>query len=233
MSEGTNKAVFFKGIRLWKGLKYWRPVPASQAQGDKAGISRKLGRLSHRSPNFLYDIIVHTSVPPVTAIGDLGRQESLNVTMLQVLKALVEASTPPGDLAWVQDITEKLDITGVTPPGSYPDSGTIAYTDGTKGFTPAVGDLVLIRQAGGPNGFVTTLTAASPGSISCVLDEAIDASWEVLLVRYYFPECKFSQFTPWEATTQAEDSVAFDMGYLFRSQAHPVWPSEYDVVLGT
>ena len=57
-------------------------------------MSRKLAKQSPYSPNFIYEIAVHTKVDPVTALVSthLGRQETFNLQMLQVEKNLIEQS---------------------------------------------------------------------------------------------------------------------------------------------
>lgn len=230
MSEGTNKRVFYKGIPLWKGPKYWRPTPNAQGQGGKMGLSRKKGRMAHRSPNFLWDITVHTSIPPIEAnvIEDLGRQETLTNIMGQLQAILVEASTPLGDLSWVQDKSEVLDVTSFVAPGSYPGASIVSYNDGTKGFTPGEGDYVLFREPVGMAGFVTQVTSAGVGTIGAVLQEAIDATWEVYLVRFFYPQTAFVNVGAWEAASQIEDAFAMDIPYLFRSESEQVQAAKYN-----
>jgi hypothetical protein len=184
-----NKVAYFNGIRLWENLKHWKPTPSRSGQTRKIGTSRRRGRLNPASPNYFYDIAVHTDVKPVTAVSDLGRQESFNLQMLHVQKSLIEASRSLGYLSWCQDSDEYVTIDAITNPGSFPGAGTGTFTG--AGFTPAVGQHVLFRNASTGEGFCAELTAAGAGTFGAVFEQTVSIGWEIRLVRYYFPDVAF------------------------------------------
>ena len=220
-----NKVAYFNGIRLWENLKHWKPVPVKAGQARKTGVARRLGALNPKSPNFFYEIQVHTSVTPVDAVSDLGRQETFNLQLLQVMAGLIEASTALGYLSWCQDDTEVVTVSGAANPGSYPGAGTLSYTG--AGFTPAAGQDVLLRDPDSGAGFVTRLTSGGGGNAAAIFQEEVSAGWEMILVRYYFPGVEFVTLGGWETATQAEDRHAFDVAYTFTAAAHAIYKTGY------
>jgi len=224
-----NKVVYFKGVRLWENLKHWKPTPVRSGSTRKGGTSRRLGVLNARSPNFFYEISVHTDVKPVALMGggiDLGYQEIFNLQMLQVEKDLIQVSQSLGDLSWCQDDAEVVTLTGVTTtPGSYPGAGIWTYTG--SGFTPAAGQYVLLRDPTSGEGFVTLLTSGGGGNAGGTLQQAIASGWEMIHVRFYFPDTAFVTMGGWETATQAEDRHSFDVSYAFESEAHAVSRATY------
>lgn len=220
-----NKVAYFNGIRLWENLKHWKPTPARSGSTRKTGTSRKRGRLMPHSPNFFYDIVVNTDVKPVTAVSDLGRQESFNLQMLQVQKTLIDASAEVGYLSWCQDSDEYVTVATATNPGSFPGAGTGTFTG--AGFVPAVGQHVLLRNASTGVGFCTELTAAGAGTFGASFVSAVSAAWEMRLVRYYFPDTAFVTVGGWDTASQAEDRHAFNVAYYFESESHPIYKAGY------
>jgi hypothetical protein len=224
------KVAYFNGVRLWQVFKHWKPSIARGAQTRKMGVSRVLGKQNPHSPNFIYEIEVHTTVEPVTAISGLGRQETFNLQMLKVEKTLIDASANLGYLAWVPDSEATITPTSVSNPGAYPGTATVNY-GGSPAFTPAVGQYVLLRNPSTGAGFVTLIASgggAGPGAFTCVIPEAISTSWRVLLTAAHFTDVVFDALQGWESVTQAEDRHAFDVAYIFSSAAHPLWASAYD-----
>lgn len=220
-----SKVAFFNGHRLWQDLKHWKPTPVRAGPARKMGLARRLGTLNAKSPNYFYEVSVHTSVHPVTAVSDLGRQETFNLQLLQVMENLIEASTEPGYLSWCQDNTEYVTVSGVTPPGSYPGAGAFTYTG--AGFVPAAGQDVLFRDPTSGAGFCARLTAGGAGSGAAPFAEAVAIGWQVVLVRYYFPTACFVTLGGWDTATQAEDRHAFDVTYQFEAAAHSVYRPSY------
>lgn len=223
----ANKVVYFKGVRLWENLKHWKPTPVRSGSTRKGGTSRRLGKLNARSPNYFYEIAVHTDVKPIsTPITGLGYQETFNLAMLQVQKDLIEVSTSLGDLSWCQDDTEYVTLTGVTGvPGGYPGAGTWTYAG--AGFVPAAGQYVLLRDPTSGEGFVTLLTSGGAGSAGGTLNEAVASGWEMILIRFFFPSTAYVTMGGWDTANQAEDRHAFDVSYAFESEAHAVYPAAY------
>lgn len=221
----ANKVVYFKGVRLWENLKHWKPTPVRTGNTRKGGTSRRLGVLNPRSPNFFYEIMVHTDVKPVTVVSDLGYQETFNLQMLQEQAALIAVSQSLGDLSWCQDDTEYVTVSAVTMPGSYPGAGVWSYTG--SGFTPAAGQYVLMRNPTTGAGFVTLLTSGGAGSAGGSVSEAVAVGWEMVKIRFYFPNTAFVTMGGWETALQAEDRHAFDVVYSFESTSHAVYASGY------
>lgn len=225
-----KRVVYFHGVRLWETLKHWKPTLTRAGNSRKIGVSRRLGKLNARSPNFFYEIAVHTAVSPAVigagALADLGYQETFNLQMLQVQKDLVEQGNALGDLSWCQDDTEVLVVGTVgAMPGSYPGSASWTYTG--AGWTPAVGDYALIRDPSSGEGFVTRLDVVGGGSITAIVKQEILSGWEIIRVRFFFPDTAFVAMAGWETAVQAEDRHAFDVTYAFESGAHPVYPAGY------
>jgi len=221
-----NKVVYFNGVRLWENLKHWKPTLVRTGSSRKGGASRRLGKLNPRSPNFFYEVMVHTDVKPVLAYSDLGRQETFNLQMLQVQQDLVEQSNALGYLAWCQDDAEVLTIGApITMPGSFPGAGAWGYSGG--GYTPAAGQYALLRDPTSGDGFVTLLTGAGAGTATGSVQQTVSAGWEMIRVRFFFPNAVFVGMGGWETVTQAEDRHAFDVTYAFESDSHPVYPAGY------
>ena len=226
----ANKVVYFKGIRLWENLKHWKPTLVRTGASRKGGVSRRLGVLNSRSPNFFYEIAVHTDVKPAVigggALADLGFQETFNLAMLQVQRDLVEQGNSLGDLAWCQDDTEVVTIdSAVSNPGSYPGAGTAHYTG--SGWTLAVGEYALFRDPASGEGFVALLTAVGGGVVGAAFQQEVAVGWEIIRIRFYFPTTAFVTMGGWETAVQAEDRHAFDVTYAFESASHAVAKAGY------
>jgi hypothetical protein len=225
-----NKVVYFNGVRLWENLKHWKPTLVRTGNARKGGVSRRLGKLNPRSPNFFYEVMVHTDVKPVAAYSDLGRQETFNLQMLQVQKDLVEQSNALGDLAWCQDDAEYVTVAApIGMPGTFPGAGSWGYTG--AGYVPAAGQYALLRDPASGEGFVTLLTAAGAGVAAGTVKQTVTAGWEMVRIRFYFPDTAFVGMGGWETAVQAEDRHAFDVTYAFEASAHPVYPAGYTMDL--
>lgn len=221
-----NKVVYFKGVRLWENLKHWKPRPVRSGNSRKMGTSRRLGKLNSRSPNFFYEIDVHTDVKPVTALTGLGYQETFNLQMIQVQKDLIENGNSLGDLCWCQDDSEFVSVSGPPAnPGSFPGAGVLPYTG--SGYVPAAGDYVLLRDPASGAGFAMLLTAGGGGTLAGTFKEEVSVGWEVVLIRFFFPDCAFVTSGGWDTAQQAEDRHAFDVTYAFETADHAICKAAY------
>jgi hypothetical protein len=233
-----KKCFFWKGVRVLGALKSWKPYAIPQSQIERQGTSRVMGAMGGRSRNYLYDIQVRTSVSPrvtLTVGGnsdlDIGPQGVLNLTFLQWQAQIVGLAAGTdflGDLAWCEDDEQMLTVTGRTNPGSYPGVGTIVYTG--SGFTPTVGEKVLIRNKTTGHGFVTEVISAPGGSFTASFREAVDASgWTVYLIRFYYPDTAYNRVEGYENETQSDDKWIPDLTVSFKSQSHPAYPTSYAI----
>lgn len=227
-----DKVVYFNGVRLWEWLKHWKPTPTRGAPIRKTGVARKLSKQNPHSPNFTYEIAVHTSVRPVTALAGthLGRQETFNLQMLQTEQKLIEQSDGHGYLAWVQDNSWSITPTAVINPGSFPGTGTIQHGVSPP-YTPAVGNLILLRNPTTGDGFVSPILSLGTNEFQLSFAQSVSTSWRAMLVEFYFPEAVFENLQGWESASQAEDRHTFNATYLFTATAHLVYPSGYTVDL--
>lgn len=227
---GTLKSLaFFNGVRLWEYAITLRAPPLPGNEVRKGGLSRPRGLLNPRSRGFVCEPYVVTSVEPQTAVGDLSRQVTKTLQMLQTQDLLIGQSQTLGYLSWVQHEEEFVEVDGIVAGGA---AATVPYTG--AGFAPAVGQRVLLRGPDG-EGFVTSITAAGGGNIQVNLqrdtldrdssgdpvveDVDIDTAWRVYLVRYYFPRTVFEQMDDPEVDSRAEDSYSLAVRYTFSSES--------------
>lgn len=230
-----KKCFFWKGVRVLGSLKSWKPYAIPQNAIERSGTSRVMGTMGVRSRNYLYDIRVKTAVNPketMTVGGnsdlDIGPQGVLNLTFLQWQALIVGLAGGPdalGDLSWCEDDAQKLTVSSVAPPGGYPGSGVVTYTG--SGFTPTVGEKVLLRKKTNGHGFVTEITAVGGSTFTAILNEAVDSTWEVYLIRFYYPDTAFVQVDGYETETQVDDKWIPDLTTAFRSKSHPAYPASY------
>ena len=225
-------AAFANGVRLWKNAMTLRAVPAAQGAATKGGQSRKHGRVSNRSPNFLWDITVMTSIPPVTQINsDYGRQATHHLYMLQTGAQLVAQSKTLIHLAWVVDDSVTQDVNANATGGAAVD----VTLDSFDNWTPVAGELVLFRNPTTGDGFVTTIDlvgAGPPYTIRCDLqrtaldrsteDVDVTTAWKVYRCAYYFPGCQKVRPNWQDVPSQGEDKHS-TATFTLRSEADPVY----------
>lgn len=229
------KAFFWKGLKVLGTLMSWKPYGIPLSPAEKQGTSREMGELSVRSRNYLYDIKVKTNLSPRTTLDlgndlTIGPQGVMNLTFLQWQATAIGLSSTLGPLSWCEDVDEKLDVSGVVAPGAYPGVGTVSYAG--AGFTPLAGMYVLLRDPESGEGFVTFVTGVGGGAITCVLDNAIDTDWDIVLIRFYYPNTAFRQVDGYETATQVDDKWIPDLTTSFKSKSHPVYPTDYLIDLG-
>ena len=228
---------FYNGVRLWKNAMTLRANPRSGAPSTKIGLGKKKGRVYPRSPNNFYEIMVSTSVPPVTAISTaVGRQATHHLYMLQTQKRLVDQSRSYGYLSWVVDEEYVLTVSG----GPYAGANQVVSYTGS-GFVPASGQYVLVRNASTGDGFVTQVegTGVNTLTIDCQnrnLDRAlasvsVTAGWKIYLVAYHYPYTMFLNMAWGEAESQGEDKHSMNVQYVFESESDVVNASAYDLDL--
>lgn len=232
------KCFFWHGIRLLGTLMSWKPIPTPGSPTDKQGTSRLMGRLHHRSRNYLWTIQTKTHIDPQTAIEredclDAGRQLRFNLKILQFFATMLQHAKELGDLAWCEDDAEVITPSAVTNPGAYPGALVVTYT-GTPAFEPIVGCYILARDPASGDGWVRRVTAVGTGTFT--LESApseVDTDWRFVLVRFHFPDTMFMQPDGWETMTQADDCASLDFGLTFKSQASAaVTATEYIQDLG-
>ena len=118
-----SKAVYFKGVRLWQHLRYWNAYANRTGEMAFQGVKQAGIHLNPESPNFNREITVHTTIEPVTAIDDLSQQATVHAAILQKEVGLLAVSDSLGDLAWVEDITQKGSVSGAETAGAgVPDT---------------------------------------------------------------------------------------------------------------
>lgn len=244
---GTESAVFFNGVRCWQYAKCIRVAPSGNTNSAKAGVSRRRGRINQRSPNFIYQITVPAYMPPIdgdhagskSALTGASRQVTRQIYIGKTLEFFIDNSGEDkglGRLAWVQDDTEKLTVTG----GPYSgDNQVISYTG--SGFTPASGDIVVIRSPSTSAGFVGSVEAIGTGTITvdCKtygaerdangdperVSVTVSSGWEIYKAQYYYDRVQFQQMQDQEVGNMVEDKTIMDVRYLFQSEAGIVYPA--------
>jgi hypothetical protein len=198
------------------------------------GLSRKRGRIKPRSPSGLWDVFVFTSIPPVTEIDTtVGRQATHHLEVLQTQERLNNEAQAYGYVSWVVDEAHKLDVVNNETGGA---AVVVEYSG--SGFTPAVGQDVLLRNPSTGEGFVTRILAL-PGAGQMTLNlqkydldrelVAVDitSGWDILLVAYYFPFTGFERMTWREVPSQGEDKHSLDVQYAFVSESPAVYRTAY------
>lgn len=246
-----GSAAFWKGVRCWQFAKCLRVQPAASGIQPKIGAGRRRARLSTRSPNFAYQIVVPCWMAAVSgdhaksvaALTGAGRQVTRQIYVSKTLEMFMEQSGGaygPGDLAWVEDIDDVLPV-GLAAGGG--EDVVVTYTPGT--YAPAVGDLVLFRNPADGSGFVTTITGhvGSPTYTMTVdlqrptaerdettgefilQDVDITTDWEILRVSYYYPSCVFQSMNDAEVPSQVEDKWVQNISYQFMAEKGIVYPA--------
>lgn len=228
-----STVAFFNGVRLWKNAKTLRAEPINTI-GRAGGLSKKRGRIKPRSPSGLWDIMVSTSIPPVTEISTLvGRQATHHLEVLQTQERLNDECRSYGYVSWVVDEEHKLDVAGSETGGP---NVVVDYTG--AGFTAVVGQDVLFRNPSTGEGFVTRIEAL-PGAGQMTVDlqaydldrelVAVDitSGWDILLVAYYFPFAGFERMVWQEVPSQGEDKHSMNVQYAFVSESPAVYRTAY------
>lgn len=237
---------FYKGTMLWQYAKALRAAPIAGAANVKMGLSRRRARIASRSPNFSYALSVSTFqavvgdttnpyFPGPATLTGVGRQVTKQIYVAKTHEFLIDNTGGDkglGYLAWVEDDSEVLAVAAPTPGGA---AATVTHSG--AGFAPAVGDLVLLRNATTGAGFVTTvLSTPTSSTFTCNLQrhsatrplgsetptpENVDitTAWTILKVAYYYDRVMFMGMNPEEITSMGEDKVAMDLSYTFQSES--------------
>lgn len=218
------KAFFWHGIRILGTLMSAKALPIPQSPIEKQGTARLMGKLSTRSRNYLWDIRTKTHVEPQAAIERedclaAGRQLRFNLKVTQFYGLMLAHAQELGDLSWCEDDTEVIEPDTVTNPGAYPGALAVTYT-GTPAFEPIVGCYILARNPETGDGWVRRVTAIGTGTFTLeAAPEAVDDTWEFVLIRFHFPDTAFIQPDGYETVTQADDCASQDFNLTFKSQA--------------
>lgn len=186
-------AWYYAGIRLRDNEVLYRESYAGDVDTD-GGVTRKTGTINPDSPNFRGAIEVQTEIPPNTARAGLTRHTSL---MIDLAAHAAELRTVTWGalhaLARVEDEDRRGDASG-----SGVEGVTLVAVSGLgAGWVPAVGEYVLLREVGGPDGFVAEVLAYSGGNVSIYAPQGVPASgWEILRTELHYPHTKFVGMDP-------------------------------------
>lgn len=206
-------AWFYAGIRLRDNEARYRAVYSGDVDTD-GGVTRKTGTINPDSPNFRGAIEVATEVAPNTAHGSLARTTSLEIVLAACAAELRTAAWGAlHPLSRSEDDTKKAAVTS-----AVALVGVASFTIGAAGggWVPAVGEYVLVREVGGPDGFVSPILAVPGGNVTLYAEQAIPASgWEIIRVELHYPHTKFVTMDP--GTPPAGDPAA----NVFRGEANP------------
>jgi hypothetical protein len=156
--------------------------------------------------------------------------------MLETQKRLVEQSISYGDISWVVDEDQVLDVSGAETGGA----NVVVEVDDYSGFTPVVGQYVLLRNPVTGDGFVAEVEAVGAGApynITVDLQQTdvnrntedvnITSAWKVYLTAYHFPMAVFMRSQWTEVPSQAEDKYAFHVSYQFQAESDVVYKASY------
>lgn len=236
------KTFYWHGIKLLGSLMSWKPYGLPQSPIEKSGTDRVRGRLNPRSRNFLYEITTKTSVPPQSSLTvaapsaslSAGPQVSMNLKFLQWQALMIDHSTALGPLSWCEDEDEHLVVATVVPPVGYPGTVSLTYTG--AGFTPAINMYVLLRNLETGDGWLGRISSVGASSMDvqdCPSAALLpEADWEIVLIRFAFPDTAFMAVDGYDTATQSEDKWIPELTTKFKSQAHAVYPPSYVMDLG-
>lgn len=207
-------AWFFGGIRLRDNGVRHRATYAGEVDTD-GGVTRLLGTINPDSPNFRGAIEVVTEVAPNTAIATLDRVTSFEIMLAvldQELRSYTWGALRP--LARVGDDTKKAAVTAAGSATGVQDV-TLGAIGG--GWTPAAGEYVVVREVGGPDGFVAQiLNVPVAGTLRLNATQVVTSAWEVYRAELHWPEAKYVTHDP-GAPPQGDPAAN-----VFRGEGNPL-----------
>lgn len=222
------KAVYFHGVRLWENLRYWTVSASRQGEMAFLGVKQSLSSLNPESPNFIRDINVFCEVAPVSATDDLSVQATIHAALMQKETQLIGVADELGDLSWVEDITQKGNVSGSETAGS-----AVVVEHGALGgsWTSEAGHYVLVRNPSTGAGFVSVIQARAAGSVTIDLDVDITSAWDLVNVAFHLPSVAYLRMDPGAPNQAADDKWRSSVGYVFQGAADPVFATDYNIDL--
>jgi hypothetical protein len=245
-----GSAVFWKGVRCWQFASHLRPSAIGNAP-TKAGASRRRGRVSGRSPSFLYNLAVQAWVPAIG--GDHhGSKAGFSGTSYQTTKRIYLDATLEqfvnnsgrtaglGQLAWVDDLDQSLNVTNTGPGGP----GVAMAVTETGSWTPAVGDLVVMLNPSTGEGFVSPVLNYGAGNIGVnaqrysyerdptdgepvLKQQGWTTAWIGYRVDYYYDKAEFVNMVDNGPPGRSEDRWSPAVQYQFRSESGITYPAAW------
>ena len=222
------KACFFGGIRLWDCLRYWVQAPARTGTARAQGVFQRRGLLVPDSPNVFRDLRVRCTIDPVVPVGDLSAQGTLYVGLAQMDAALVQASSEPAELTWVEDDARLASVTG----GPYAPSASVVvpHTAPGGGWSPVAGHYLLFRNPTSRDGFVAFCEAEDGSSVTVTIPVQIDSSWELIDAPFYWPSTIYERMNPGEPENTGGDFFRANVEYSFSSSDDLIYPPDYEAL---
>ena len=187
-----TRACYFKGVRLWEVFQDWYPWASRTGEGGHDGITQDWVYLNPESPNFLRDPVVECVIEPIEDHGDLDTLATMDVICLDVETHLRQNAKSLGHLSYCLDDDRKANVAGSYAAGLR----VVAIGAAGGGWVPAGGRYVLFRKPSSGAGFVTQIIGTGTGTITAMLAEDIDATWDVVDVRIAIPDVQYQTLDP-------------------------------------
>jgi len=201
-----RKAAYFKGERLHQNLQLWRIAPTANL-GRLQGAYRLMGFANPRSRNWYTELTVVTAVRPAAGVAGMDPQTQLNAALLQKHDSLLAVSDTLGPVSWCEDDSQESDVSSVHAADPSPVPVSIGALGG--GWVPTVGQYLLCRKPSSDQqpspGFVALIEAVAPGLLTFIVQQDIDATWEVTAIQQHYPEMAYESWADGGGTSPATD----------------------------
>lgn len=207
----TQRAAYFKGVRLWEWFQEGDPWAQRTTMGVHEGLGRSWADRVPDSPNFDREIPIYCVVDQMAAESDLSGLTSIENVLHDVEADLIANSKTAGHLSICDDPERKADVTG----GPYSgDAAVVAHGAVGGSWSRQAGRYVLARNPASGEGFVAPIQAVDASATDLTFDipsgVSVTSAWDLVDVQRAYESCTYLRMHGGSARDSGMDSAEGD-----------------------
>lgn len=212
MALATQRAAYFKGVRLWQWLQEPEPWAQRSVLHTHDGLAQTYVTYVPDNPNFSREVKVDTVVAYAAATSDLSPITSVEHVLLDVEADLIANAAGEGPLCICDDPARTAAVGGTT--AGDGTAKVVAHGAAGGSWTRTVNRYVLCRNPATGAGFYSIISAVdSVGTdVTIVIPNGttITNAWDLVDVQTVYPYASYTRMHGGAARQSNVDSAEAD-----------------------